>query len=101
MNPLIDRDKLVGGTFDLNDAVRQDLAGAVHRNEIGRAVTLSGQDNYPAILQGYVCNQRVSDNDGRNPVRQFDQLCLIDIDHDGVSRGFGGRSYRAQKNSNR
>src|ERR1700736_542772 len=31
----IHRDKLVGGAFDLNDAVDQDLAAAVHRYEIG------------------------------------------------------------------
>ena len=96
-----DRDNLVGGAFDLNDAVHQDLAGTVHGNEIGRAVAFAGDDDDPAVLQGYVRNQRVSDNQGRNPAGEFDKLGLIDIDHDGVSRELGDRGHRAQKNSKR
>ena len=78
----IHRDKLIGRPFDLNDTVDQDLAAAIHRNEIGRAVTLAGQNDHPAGLQRNVCNQRVSNNDGRNAGGQSEELCLIDIDGD-------------------
>ncbi len=97
----IDRDNLVGGALDLNDAVDQDLAAAVHRNEIGRAVALAGHHDDPAVLQGDVCNQRVSDNNGRDAAGKFDELGLIDIDRDGVRRELGKRSHWTQNNSNR
>src|ERR1035437_10390401 len=61
LDPAIDRDQLVGGAFDLDDAVHQALAGAVHGNKMGRAVAPAGPDDPPAGLQRYVCNQRVSD----------------------------------------
>ena len=77
------------------------LAAAIHRNEIGRAVTLAGQHDHPAGLQRNVCNQRVSDNDGRNAGGQSEELCLIDIDGDDVTRWLGNSSYRPQQNSNR
>src|SRR5258708_4906919 len=41
---LVDRDKLVCGTFDLNYAGQQDLAPAVLRKEIGLNVALAGYD---------------------------------------------------------
>ena len=62
----IDGDDLIGRTFDLDDAVDQDLAAAVHRNEIGRAVALAGHHDDAAGLQRDVCDQRISDHDGRD-----------------------------------
>ena len=58
----------------------------VHRNEIGRAIALAGHHDNAAGLQGNVCNQRVSDNDGGDAAGKFDELGLIDIDRDGVGR---------------
>ena len=97
----IDRDHLIGRAFDLDNAIHQNLAAAVHGNEIGRAIALAGHHDDPAVLQGDVCNQQVSDNNGRDAAGKLDELGLIDIDRDGVNRELGKRGHRAQKNSNR
>src|SRR6202011_1216700 len=57
VDPAIDRDQLLGRALDLDEAVHQDFAGAVHGDEIGGAVALAGNDDDAAGLQGDVGNR--------------------------------------------
>src|SRR5437868_87768 len=50
-NAAVDGDEPFGRTLDLNLAVHQHVAGAVHGDEIGRAVALAGDDDNAAALQ--------------------------------------------------
>jgi hypothetical protein len=97
----VNGDELVGRTFDLNQAIDQDLATAVHRNEIGGAIAFSGHDNHPAGLQRDVRNQRISDHDGGDPGGQLDEPCLIDIHRDRVGGGLGEGGCRQQQHRSR
>src|SRR3954462_13323049 len=64
LDAAIDGDELIGRAFDLNLAVHQYFAVAIHGDEIGRAIALAGDDDDAAALQGDVRDQRVSDHDG-------------------------------------
>jgi len=52
-----------------------------------------------AGLHRDIGNQRISDHNCGDAIRQWDQLGLIDIDRDGVVSGAGHGSGRAQQNS--
>src|SRR4051794_22328459 len=99
LDAAIDGDELIGRAFDLDLAVHQHLAVAVHGDEIGRAVALAGDDDDAAALQSYVRNQRVSDYDGGDLGRKLHELCLIDIDGDAVGIGRGQADRRPQQDS--
>src|SRR3954454_16759451 len=97
----IDGDELVGRAFDLDDAVHQNLAAAVQRDEIGGAIALAGDDDDAPGLQGDVCDQRVSDHDGGDALRHPDELGLVDIDRDGFAGRGGKGACRDEQDPNR
>jgi len=99
LDAAIDGDELIARAFDLNLTIHQHLAVAVHGDEIGRAVTLAGDDDDAAALQGHVRDQRVSDHDGGDLGGKLHELCLIDIDGDTVGIGRGQADGRPQQDS--
>ena len=83
----IDGNEPVGRPFDLDHAVHQHFAAAVHGDEICRSIALAGDNNDTAVLQRDIGNQRVSDNDGRDPRGELDELRLIDVYRNGIGEG--------------
>src|ERR1700760_941432 len=53
----IDRDELIGRTFDLDQPVDKNPARAIHRNEVGGPVTLTRHDKHSAGLKRDVRDQ--------------------------------------------
>ena len=84
--------------LDLDLAVDQHLAGTVHRDEIGGAVALAGDDDDAAVLQRHIGDQRVADDDGGDSGGKFDELRLIDIDRDSIGVGCGQADRRPRHN---
>src|SRR4051812_10460832 len=82
----VDGDEPFGRAFDHDLAIHQHVAGAVHRDKIGRTIALAGDNDDATALQRDIGDQRVSDNDGRDLGRHLEQLGLIDKDRDLVVR---------------
>ena len=75
----------------LHHLLDQHIAAAVEHDDVGAAVTLSGDDQHPTGLHRDIGDQRISHHDGADPVGQLDDLRLIENDVDGIG---GSRALR-------
>ena len=92
----IDHDDRLVRPLDLDEVLHQHGAAAVQDHDVGRAVTLAGDDGKPAGLNRKVGNERVADHDGGGAVGQFQDPGLVETNGDRLfgdgRRGDGGEN---------